>query len=133
MKNSRLSGSGLLLLEMLTAVLVFAISAAVCMRIFAEARTNTEYSRDLGYAVIEAQSAAESYKALGDPSAAAELLGGEKTNDGFVITYDENWRKSADDTVYILTLTETVDRANIRVEREDGAELFCIEAKAVGR
>ena len=64
----------LLLMEQLVAVLVFALSAAVCLQIFAQARTFSREAALTDEAVILALNTAEVLKATGGDRAAAHAL-----------------------------------------------------------
>jgi len=77
MKNRTMSGSGLFLIELMLAILIFAIAAAICLRIFVTANHISTESTTLNHAVIAAQSGAECFKAtMGDLHEMSELLGG---------------------------------------------------------
>jgi len=73
--KTRLARKNLLLPELIIATLFFAIAAAACVGLFAEAYTDINKSRDLTAAIIEAQNAAECFKAAdGDLTKTAEFL-----------------------------------------------------------
>ena len=70
MKNK----TSLQLMEQLVMILVFALSAAICLQIFAKARTISNASAQQDHAVLLAQNAAECLKAsCGDMDAAQSL------------------------------------------------------------
>lgn len=69
--------SSLFLMELMLAILIFSLCAAVCMKMFARARTDTDYSENLTRAVTLGQSACELYKQTLDPSAVLAALDGD--------------------------------------------------------
>ncbi|MCL2638846.1 MAG: hypothetical protein FWD48_10820 [Oscillospiraceae bacterium] len=72
--RTRIAGKNLLLAELIIVILVFAIAATGCVTLFAAAREDAQYSRDLTNAVIMAQNTAEIFKATG-------VLSGTSIND----------------------------------------------------
>ena len=81
MKNK----SSLSLIEQVIMIMVFAVSAAVSLRIFTYADSLSKSNALKDRAVLYAQNAAEAViQARGDLTAAAELAGGTYTGDGFV-------------------------------------------------
>ena len=74
--------SGLFLIEIVIVIFFFAVSSAVCMRIFAAAKLTTDRARELDSASLAVQNAAEVYKACGDMRETARRLGAELLDDG---------------------------------------------------
>lgn len=70
MKNK----TSLLLMELLIMLLVFALSAAICLQVFAKARAISTSAADLDSAVILAQNAAEVLKTTAGDIDAAQAL-----------------------------------------------------------
>ena len=106
------SKSTLFLIEQLIVIAVFAICAAACISILAAAYFTAEETRDMGNALIVAESVAESFKAVnGDLRIVTRIVGGTAIynhsvlGDYLIIYYDENW-KISDETnhLYILTV-----------------------------
>jgi type II secretory pathway pseudopilin PulG len=86
------SGFGPSLIELVAAVLLFALCSAVCVRIFAGAKQISDDAADLSRAAAAAQSAAECFKSCGgDAAGTARLLGGSSEGAGFSVYYDEGW------------------------------------------
>jgi type II secretory pathway pseudopilin PulG len=89
--------TGLFLLELVIALLLFAFCAAICVQIFMGAKFRTRDSEALSKSVFLASSAAELYKAYGGDL--DELRGAYGKNsaslyDGLLIVYyDENWEE----------------------------------------
>jgi len=128
------SGSTLFLMEMLAVILFFALSAAVCMRVFAAARLESEYAARLSLAAARAQTAAECYKAAGGSVPyAADLFGTEADGNSFSAAYDSNMHPCDENCAeYLLTLTAEKGTAHIAVTDTDtGEELFAISAAAL--
>lgn len=105
------SKSTLFLIEQLIVIAVFAICAVACIRIISTAYLYSRDSRDIGFAVIAAENAAETFKATsGDFYFVADLIGGAVVNgDSEVIVYfDSDWEASiGENAAHILKLTET--------------------------
>ena len=92
MKNSG-NKTGLFLIELIIALLLFAFCAAICMQVFASARQKAQDSEALSHSVFLATSAAECYKATnGDMKKVAGLLGvNSDGSDVLAIRYSEDW------------------------------------------
>ena len=73
--------SGLFAIELLIAVGVFSLCAAICVGLFVRSEIISQDSADLNQAVTAARSASECFKAAGgDLERTAELTGGEVSN-----------------------------------------------------
>ncbi|MCL2627780.1 MAG: hypothetical protein FWD44_03670 [Oscillospiraceae bacterium] len=133
------SKSSLFLIEQLIAIAVFAICAVACIRIISTAYFYSRDSRDIGFAIIAAENAAENFKAVsGDFEIVADILGGSKTQaDGnLVITvyYDNDWQITDDTNAsFVLYLNSgsvkelssfRLIEGNVSVERTSGDELI---------
>lgn len=115
--------SSLFLTEQLIVIAIFAICAAVCVRIFVESYIISNAGADITNALLVAKNGAESFKAAsGDMDVTTEVFG---TNlfrqDGLLFAYyDSAWRPCVQgDALYEL-----------RLEPYDGAEneaslVFC--------
>ena len=85
------------LMEQLTMILVFALAAAVCLRLFILANTVSARVAAQEQAVIAVQNTAESLKAArGDFDQLVSLYGGERTENGWKIGCDENGEEAED-------------------------------------
>ena len=81
--------SGLFAIELLIAVGIFSLCAAICVGLFVRAEVMSRDSADLNRAVTEARSAAECFKAAGgDLKETARLTGGELAGDMLLLRYD---------------------------------------------
>ena len=87
--------SGLFAIELLIAVGIFSLCAAICVGLFVRSEVMSQNSADLNRAVGEARSAAECFKAAGgDLQKTADLTGGGVLEGNtFFVEYDENWQK----------------------------------------
>ncbi|MDE6899629.1 MAG: hypothetical protein K2P15_00995 [Oscillospiraceae bacterium] len=86
--------SGLFAIELLIAVGVFSLCAAICVGLFVRSEVMSQESADLTRAVSEARSVAECFKAAGgDLEKTAELTGGQIVEDTVFVAFDENWEK----------------------------------------
>lgn len=99
--------SGLLMLELVIAVGIFAFCAAVCVSLFVRADTISRESAALDRAVAEAQNVAELFKSTGgDVRETAELASGWVEQGLLLVAYDEDWcpLSSGEGAVYQLDL-----------------------------
>ena len=84
--------SGLFAIELLIAVGIFSLCAAICVGLFVRSEIMSQDSADLDLAVTKARSAAECFKAVGgDLEETARLTGGELAQDVLHLRYDENF------------------------------------------
>lgn len=103
--------STLILLEQILAILVFAITAAVCVQLFVGAHLASRANSELNYALLAAQNGAEAYKAAeGDWQLTADLLDHQAkptVADGKIkVAYDKAWQPCpVADAVYLLELS----------------------------
>ena len=89
------TGSGLFAIELLIAVGIFSLCAAICVGLFVRAEVMSRDSADLNRAVTEARNTAECFKAAGgDLKETARLTGGELAAGGrLFLEYDGSWNK----------------------------------------
>lgn len=86
--------SGLFAIELLIAVGIFSLCAAVCVGLFVRSEIISQDSADLNQAVTAARSAAECFKAAGgDLQRTAELTGGEVLDEALFLEFDDAWQK----------------------------------------
>lgn len=120
----------LVLIEHIVMLLVFALAAAVCLRMFGLSGklSRTYEARDR--AVLAAQNAAELIKQNGIEGF-AELTGAKADGEiGWTVFYNENWETTAEESgKYVLKVMETetseyLFRAEIVVLSNTGEELF---------
>ena len=118
--------SGLFAIELLIAVGVFSLCAAICVGQFVRSEVMSQDSADLNRAISEARSAAECFKAAGgDLERTAQLTGGQMMGDTVCISYDEGWEKldgggeSAFDVVLSLRPEDGYTGASLSVQRYD--------------
>lgn len=105
---SHRSRSTLFLLEQLIVILIFAICAAACVKIFVASFVIVNNASDMNNALMIAESGAECYKATtGNASKVATVLGG--VADGFdnaAVFYNDEWQTCTEaDAAYELRLT----------------------------
>lgn len=83
------------LMEQLVMLLVFALSAALCLQIYVLSGQISRRCEAQGHAVSTVQNTAETVKfCLGDVSRYPQLLGGTGTSRQWEIGYDENWEQT---------------------------------------
>ena len=115
------SKAPLVLMEQLIMVLVFAIAAALCLRVFAGSGNLSKQYEMTDRAVLEAQAVAESLKHSKTEPSDGQLI----------VSYDENWLPTSDAAAYYLHITcsrpnSYLVQANISVCTADGKELFAL-------
>ena len=94
-EKSALSGSALFLIELLFGLMIFALTAAVCLQIFVGSHQISSESSNLNRAVVKAQSGAECFKASnGDLKETGMLLGGHFTEGSNAVLqyFDSDWK-----------------------------------------
>ena len=158
--GGRVAKKNLLLPEMIISIFFFALAAAGCVKLFAEAYADGNYSRNLTAAVVEAQNAAECFKAAnGDVIKTAELYGTphDVGEEQLTFFFNENWEKisglpeygfflwlqyessQTDDFVYAVIkvyqcecLSDSVDALILYSENEALYELKVVAARGAG-
>ena len=123
----------LALMEQLVMLLVFALAAALCLRMFVMSdRKSLDYEAQ-DYAVLEVQNAAETVKMnYGDLTACAELYGGELRGDRWVLGYDSQWnRENPEDGAYRVVVTplaaeDLLGMAEVSAQDADGERIFTV-------
>ena len=113
------SKTPLVLMEQMVMVLVFAVAAAICLRVFVLTEERSRRYEEIDGAVLAAQSAAEQLK----HDAAAYFAAVSAVRDGNVWTVqlNEDWEPTAENAVYRLVVTyEESDspylwRASVRI------------------
>lgn len=126
------SKSALFLMELILAILFFALSSAVCAQLFATAHLTSQKTQDANHAATLAQSAIACVQsANGDLQTAAPLLHGSVEKNGdLVVWYDAAWQTSADSTnaVYCLKILPelSAERAEVSVLRGENVLLSLV-------
>lgn len=122
--------TALSLLELVIMLAVFALAAALCLRIFIRTEEVSVKNVNMDQALLQAQNAAETVKhCRGDLIAAAEHLGGSADGKVWRITFDDRWHETEEDTAFILTVSlgsgemPLLGEASVMVEQEDGSVL----------
>ena len=121
--------SGLFAIELLIAVGVFSLCAAICVGLFVRSEVMSRDSADLNRAVAEARSAAECFKAAGgDMEKTAELTGGQVIENTVCIAYDQTWSRleAGGESAFDIALTfkpeDGYTAASLSVQRYDRGE-----------
>ena len=129
----------LVLIEHTVMLLVFALAAAVCLRMFALSDKLSRTYEATDRAVLAAQNAAELIKQNGFGGFAEQT--GAKADSGNVWTvfYDEDWEIASEESGrFVLKVTETerseyLFRAEVVVLTDTGEELFRLPVAAQSR
>lgn len=123
MRQSIPSKSGLFLLELMVAITLFAVSAAVCLQLFAYATLTARNADKLSQATLVARSAAACYQATdGNLVEVAAILNGATTGENLVVGYDEDWQTTGEGHTYELTLQAQGNLATILVHEVAGED-----------
>lgn len=129
MKNKSI----LSMMEQLVMILVFALSAALCMQVFVfSSQTSRRYAlRDR--MVLETQNLAETLKSThGDFPAAAEEAGGIWDGESWVLYYDSEGKLTEGasscriEVCRLETGQDAMGGAELTAYDENGGELFCL-------
>lgn len=114
------SKSRYFLAELLMNCLLFAVSAAICVAILAQANTAGKKSTARSMAVSEAQNVAESVKASGgDPQLLGSLLDAEEADGVYILLYDADWQRLFDDSDAVYELRAAVHVDDKQMLRSD--------------
>lgn len=122
------------LMEQLIMLLVFALTAALCLQIYVFSAQISRRSEAQAHAVIAVQNTAESVKfCRGDVSRYPRVLGGAGTAQQWEIRYDENWEETShNQAAYRVLVTpeasplSALGRASVKAVTEAGDVLFSI-------
>ncbi len=136
--SDRSRSMGPSLMELVFAIIIFALASAVCLRIFAGAKQLGRESAELTNAVFAAQTAAESYIFCeGDMSETSKMLSAQESENGFLQYFDRDWKTVDKSTaIYVLRGQSQAggyaNRCQIGVfaATEDDKALFQITAAA---
>lgn len=119
------SKAPLALMEQIIMILVFAIASAVCLQAFVYSDNLSKKGDRTEMAANRAQTVTEYCKdKKGNLDAVCELLGGKLQEKGLVISYEEEEIKL---TLQVTESTPYMEKALIRVQEEDGEELYNME------
>lgn len=126
------SKAPLSLMELAILVLVFAVAAAVCVRAFVYAGTESKRNAEIDRAVVLCEDAASVLKTVsGDREALPHMLDGRWSDDStFVVEYADNWSVKETGGTYRMIIElkggkAYLGSARIHVEKED-EELYAI-------
>lgn len=102
------------LMELAIMIMVFALAAVMCLRVFVWADSRSRENEARSKMAIRAQNAAEMLKYThGDLSASKDAIGGIEDGETWTLRYDENYELTDGDAEY-----------TIEVQREDGEALL---------
>ena len=120
------SKAPLALMEQIIMILVFALTAAVCLQAFVYSDSLSRKSQNENLAAAHAQDVAEYMKELKDIDAVSRKLSGRQTEKGIAFAYPEDGM-----TVYIQPLQDAVNgfllSNTVFVEDDKGETLFSID------
>ena len=115
------SRASLVLIEQVVMLMVFALAAALCLKAFVWADTESAAVLNRDKALQQAQSAAEIIKSSrGDMAVAAEIMGGSLSDEGWTINYDENWQQTDAAGAFLLVVAPVEDSLRYMTAAEVG-------------
>lgn len=122
----------LVLMEQLVMLLVFALAAALCLRVFLLSDQMSRRCEERDRAVVAVQNAAEMMKTCkGNLVVCAEVSGGSASGSAWKIGYDADWQQTAaDQAVYQVLVvpidseTELLGTAEVYAQTAEGERLF---------
>jgi len=134
-EHIRPTATGLFMTELLIAVGIFALCAAVCLGLFAKAEVISQDCADQDRAVEAAKSVAAVFRLYGWQEELSELSGASEQDGVMTILYDKDWKPAGGEAAYALTLTPVPEKpcpeAELRVTRSGGTELLCWRVAAL--
>lgn len=134
--RNRTSKSSLFLMELIIAILFFAIASGMCMQIFVKAHLITKQTNREQNAVVASDSVIAALKnASGDLNQVASLFEGEIENEQVTIWLNESFQiTSSNQSMYYIAVTrEDVDQYMITVREQNSEKqilkqsIFCHE------
>lgn len=129
--NSR---STLFLGEIVLALLIFALSSAVCLGLLFHAYQISGASLDLNRAVVNVQSAAETFKSQPQLDKVATLLGGDVRSGVCYVYYNEDWRLAdQEDAVFTMLIRPRQESGVVYAEislNSEAGPIFALTAAA---
>ncbi len=134
MSTKGISKSGLFLMELILVILLFAISAAICLQMFTYASLTVQKAENLSDATLVARSGAECYQATtGDLTQVSSILGGTVEGDTLTVGYDNQWNSVSDHPQYEMTLTAEGSKADIAVvEIGESDPIYTLTVRVAG-
>jgi len=105
-------------MEQLIVIIVFAIYASVCVKIFAVSFIMVNDARDMNHALVAAKNAAEVFRVYGDKAKTVAVLSGHEyvypnAAQG-VVYYDKEWRVCNEaKAVFVLRFSELTESKGI--------------------
>lgn len=119
------SKAPLALMEQIIMILVFALTAAVCLQTFVYSNTLSKRGENENLAAAHAQEVVEYCKSLsGDLDQVCSSLSGERTENGLKVYYEDDKMTV---NLSITDSTQWLERATVSVELEDGQEIFSLD------
>ncbi len=104
------------LIELLVNCFFFAVAAAICLNFFIIGHLDSKKSHDLSNATIKVQQVAEYVKAYPtDSDSFITKTGALKTDDGYMLYFDENWNllESDSDNTYYIKISNSISDNNL--------------------
>ena len=132
--NTR-SKSSLFLIELVIVILVFSLSAAVCLRMFFQSRQISSRSRNISQASLAVQSVADCYRSMkGDYEKTADFLDGTTLHSTICFYYNSVWESvgSKEEASFIIEIEKINDlhkESSVTAYSLDGAAIFSVTVR----
>ncbi len=124
--NNEVKKSSLLMIELISAILIFSVCCAICVGLFVEADRESKNSARLTQAVLLAQNAAELLNGDYDKNLTG-MLGAKAVGNIYTAQFDDDWQLTLGVGRYglVVTINAQNDVANILVT-DSGTEVYQI-------
>ena len=122
----------LALMEQLVMILIFALTAALCLQVFVFSNSLSAAGEKRDKAMMAVQNAAEAVKlSRGNMTAMTQAWGGEEQHGAWRIAYSENWEVTASENAAFTVYAKPVEdglpllgTAHISAAGRDGEVIF---------
>lgn len=122
--NGETKKTSLLMIELVSAILIFAVCCAICVGLFVEADRESKNSARLTQAVLLAQNAAELLNSDYDRNLTA-FFGAKAAGDIYTAQFDEEWQPTSGIGRYGLVVTIDTQTGIAEILVTDvGAEVY---------
>ena len=119
MKKHTSSRSGLLLMEIIIAILFFSVVSAICLQLFVKAHSMGQDTRELDMAVRQCSSVAEILSQSGQPMEQLGRIysGSDLTEEGGSVYFDEDFQTCGkEDSSYHLDISPVSEDAGLTAD-----------------
>jgi len=124
--------SSLIMIELMSAILIFSICCAICVGLFVEADRESKESARLTKAVFLAQNAAELLNGDYEENLIS-VLGARAAGDIYTVQYDADWQPTSDIGQYALVVSVDAQKGTAEILVTDtGTEVYRMSTGLIG-